>query len=401
MNRHCLIWSELNVRRPLRALAKRLARTIGTVGVLCLCSSAVYAQVVVDVQPDESSVQAGTRVNIRTYASWPMNYWGCWWPDLCRPGWVEVTISGTNGFTWADSYEISEWTTSESWSFGDSPTSPVSYYVSVMVWYEDREMGWWSGSETGSGSASVDVTPAAGPVTITGPDTVWWFGGENPSAYDTSITLSSDAGGPTEWRIIQGGNKAQLSSTSGGSVTVTPTGTISSGYPGDVIVEASAPGYTASSVSLTVRRPYRLVAGFIRDDCDQGATGFGYQTLLTYTIQDALLDDIPRPVPLNEQYVSDKDDLWPWNNWIKNNEMQKSFTTPAGDPARFADNISGGRRLDGSPYPVPGCGGNDTPVDQWEQSWQIGSLTIGGGLSVQLNTLERRLDFARHTNIRY
>jgi hypothetical protein len=117
--------------------------------------------------------------------------------------------------------------------------------------------------------------------------------------------------------------------------------------------------------------------------------------------QDQLLDPVPSSVSLNEQWISGKEDAWAGNNWVFNAQMQGSFTTPTGDPARFADNIDGGRKLNESPYPVPGCSGDGTMVDHWEQQWRVGSTAIGFGRSVQIDTLERHKDFGRHSNIRY
>lgn len=101
-------------------------------------------------------------------------------------------------------------------------------------------------------------------------------------------------------------------------------------------------------------------------------------------------------VPLNEQWDGPRISDWPGNNWILPPEV--GFTTSG---ATFADRISGGRAVSESPNPRPDCGTDGTPVDHWEQVWRIGTLSIGVGQSVQRNTLERHLEFARHSDIRY
>ena len=220
---------------------------------------------------------------------------------------------------------------------------------------------------------------------------MWWFDSQNPSGYATSVVLTSDAGSGTEWAIIQGSNKVQLSSTYGETVTVTPTGIISSGYVGDILITASALGSTSSPFAMTARRPYRLRAGTITDTC---SPSFGYTSFLNYTIQDNLLDTMPTAAPLNEQWASGFVNDWPGgNNWT--GRAQGSFTGVS-----FADRIDG-EDVTIPANPMPGCGGNAALVRHWEQEWRVGSLATGVGRLVQTNTLEQHLDFGRHSNIRY
>src|SRR3989442_12036300 len=119
------------------------------------------------------------------------------------------------------------------------------------------------------------------PPTISGPNTVWWFSGATPSGYNTSITLTSSGGSATTWAVTAGANEVTLSSTSGASITVESSGTAFSSSAGDVKITATANNDTSPAFGVTTRKPYRLVAGAIVNQCD---STYGYIDILNYTI---------------------------------------------------------------------------------------------------------------------
>lgn len=232
---------------------------------------------------------------------------------------------------------------------------------------------------------TVAIKPA-----ISGPNTVWWFSGQSPSGYATSITLTSSAGASTSWSVTANANQISLSSTSGSSITVTATGSPVSGAVGEVQVTVTANGQTSSPFSLTTRRPFRLVAGAFTSQCD--AT-FGYTDFLNYTIQDNLLTNMPLPVPLNENWTTGIVPDFTGTNWRRG--PAGFFTTLAATPAAFSDEIQG-ENVALPPNPTPICIGAEQAVEHWGQEWRIGSTVTGSGTRVQADILQKFTQHAEH-----
>jgi len=243
-------------------------------------------------------------------------------------------------------------------------------------------------------STSTEQNPGA-PVTvgpkITGPNTVWWFNGQSPSGYATQITLTSTGGAGTMWKVTAGSNQVTLSSNSGSQITVTATGNPVSSTTGDVTITATANSQPSPPFALTTRRPFRLVAGTITAQCD--AT-FGYSDLLSYTIQDNLMTNMPSAVPLNENWTTSTIPDMP-NNWLRPDPG--SSTTDDLTPALFADHITGPAVAVANPTPV--CVAAGQAVQHWGQEWKIGSTTVGSGTRVQTDILTRFTQHAEHDSI--
>jgi len=228
---------------------------------------------------------------------------------------------------------------------------------------------------TQEGANNVTVKP-----TITGPNTVWWFGGQNPSGYATSITLSSSGGASTSWAVTNGSSMITLSATTGSSVNVSSTGTAFSSTATDIAVTATANGVSSAPFYITSRRPYRLVAGTIIDNCD---STWGYSDFFNYTIEDQMNTALPSGVPLNELWTTVLVNDYPNTNWRQS--TQGNFTTSA---AAFADNIQG-ENVNLPPRPPTACPSAGQAVDHWGQAWYIGSLIAGSGARVQTDTIQK------------
>jgi hypothetical protein len=234
------------------------------------------------------------------------------------------------------------------------------------------------------GSQPVRVEPPP-PPTISGPDTVWWFDGQTPSGYSTSITLSSSGGSSTAWTVTAGWDYVNISE-SGAQTTVTSTGTAFSLSPGDIEIVASANGQVSDSFQITSRKPDYLSRGITRTDCDNS---YGYSTYIYYTVKDGLGDAVPTAVPMNEDWSTGVTPDYTGTNWRR----QDPKGNMTGDGAGFADLIQGeaaGR------LPTATCDGNATAVQHWGQNWYVGSLTHGVGALVQMDTLQKYRGFADH-----
>jgi hypothetical protein len=237
-------------------------------------------------------------------------------------------------------------------------------------------------------AAPADVKPR-----ITGGNTVWWFSGQTPSGYATSVTLTSSGGASTTWAVTAHSDQISLSTTTGSTTTVTATGTAVSGAAGEVKITATVNSQTSTPFSLTTRRPFRLVAGTITTNCD--AT-FGYLTDLNYTIQDNLLANMPSSVALNENWTTGVTNDFSGTNWRRGNAG--SITTTSGSPAAFFDEI-GGENVALPPNPTAACSGTATAVDHWGQEWKIGTTSIGVGTRVQTDTIQKYTQHAVHNSI--
>ncbi len=234
-------------------------------------------------------------------------------------------------------------------------------------------------------STSVAVQPI-----ITGPNTVWYFGGQNPTGYATQITLSSSGGSGTTWTVVSGSNKVSLSTTTGAETAVTSTGNVFSSAVGDIKVKARANNVDSTEFSITSRTPYRWVAGSISTNCD--ATN-GYLTLISYTAQDQLLAALPSDVPYNEKWTTGITNDFSGTNWRRGPEG-------AGvSQGSLMQDLIGGENVNLPPVPVPLCNGDSTAIQHWGQEWWVGSATIGVGRRAQTNTLQKYKGRAAHTSI--
>jgi hypothetical protein len=233
---------------------------------------------------------------------------------------------------------------------------------------------------TTNGSAPVNV------ITVSGPQTVWWFNGQNPSGYTTSITLTaSPAGAPSyTWAFTQGSDKATLSGQSGNTINL--SGRKVSASTGDVKVKVTVNGVASNPLSITVRGPYKLVPG---SKLHSPLDGCGYASQIYYTIYDNLNAIMPSTIAFGEQWTTAIDNRYAGTNWER--------PTAHGDTtsnSQFYDYITGpGLNNNPPPYPTPTApqGGN-TEVQRSGQEWRVGSTTPGAGARVQTDTWHRYTD---------
>lgn len=250
-------------------------------------------------------------------------------------------------------------------------------------------------TDPGEGSGGGAVKPS-----ITGPNTVWWLNGQFNSAYPTQITLTSSAGASTtNWSVIAGGSKVNLSPQTGGTATVSSSGTVfSSGSGNDisVTVQDSSTGLTSDPFSLTTRTPSRLVMGIIPPpQCD---STFGYAQFIPYTIQDNLNANLPNPIGVNEKWTTTVSSDFSGTNWRRGSEG--GINTDPSAPSQFSDEIQG-ENLALPPVPIPDCSGNAAAVEHWGQAWGAGSTTVGlgsvNGVQVQSDTIRKSVGKATVT----
>jgi len=235
-------------------------------------------------------------------------------------------------------------------------------------------------------------------VTITGPQTVWWFNSQTPSGYATTITLTAMPSGATSytWSLTTGTDKATLSGQSGNTINL--TGHDLSTSSGDVTARVSvttSAGTKIATRTVTVRGPKTLVAGATPDSCD---SGYGYLSLLNYTIKDNLGALMPSSIPLNESWTSPvtNEPAYPNANW-RRQEPPGSFTST---DSTFADRIQGEAfSLPATPTPTCPPPLGSTAVQHWGQEFRVGTLTPGSGARVQTDNIQKYLDHARHTNV--
>ncbi len=228
-------------------------------------------------------------------------------------------------------------------------------------------------------------------VTITGPQTVWWFNGQNPSGYTTSIQLTANPAGQSQytWAFSAGSDKATFSGQSGNTINL--SGQKLSTSTGDVKVKVTVNGVTSSDYAITVRGPYSLVAGTPNHQADPN---YGYVSSIPYTIRDNLSQDLPN-VGVNESLGNLINDF-PGTNWVRG---PATAYTPSG--ATFADVVQG-QAVSPPPYPFPTGPASPlgtTAVHHFTQSWFVGNTTPGSGAQVQTDTLQRYVDHAAHLNV--
>jgi hypothetical protein len=233
--------------------------------------------------------------------------------------------------------------------------------------------------------------------TITGPNVVWWFNGQNPSpsSYPVSITLQSSGGASTTWALSQSDSKVSLSSTTGASIQVTSTGTHFSSSTGDISITAKANGQPSAPFTITSKTPWKLVF-----DAQQSGTtcytGYGYLTDLLYDLHDQFDSVIPNDVTWNEVVGTPQSQNG--SNW-----GTYGLTTSSGSTGPLIDQLSGpGVNNQPPPNPTPVCHTPPTGTTVYRiasQVIRVGSTNTGSGVEVQTDNLTYYIDNGAHTSI--
>ncbi len=253
---------------------------------------------------------------------------------------------------------------------------------------------------TGSAAALVRTASPVLKVTpkiVATATTVWYFGGENPAGWVTSTTLTSSAGGATDWSLAAGTNKVNLSTFAGATTVVTSSGLLFSEGLGDIKIKASVAGTDSKPISLTTRTPHSLRIFRVENRCDfvdSQNRSWKYASYVDYEVLDNLNTRIPSvAIGANEQFLGrENDPAFPMNNWPSPAATHASIDTGAlGDT--LAISPVGGN-------PTPSCGtGAGARVFRIGQVWRIGSEVIGNGRAVQSAFLTYYTDFGDVTDI--
>jgi hypothetical protein len=232
--------------------------------------------------------------------------------------------------------------------------------------------------------------------TISGPQTVWWFNGQTPSGYATTITLTAQPSGASSysWSLLAGTDKAALQNQSGNTIQVRSNDLSTS--TNDVTVQATvttAGGTKSATRTLTVRGP-RLLTYSTRIDSEDPE--FGYASHIFYKIRDNLNELLPLPIGFNEKWTTGMVNDYAGTSWTRGPVI--GATTSNSE----LDDLIQGQGLGGSPIPVPVAPQypfGTTKVQHWGQEHRVGNTAPGTGVRVQINTFQKYRDHASHESI--
>jgi hypothetical protein len=127
---------------------------------------------------------------------------------------------------------------------------------------------------------------------------------------------------------------------------------------------------------------------------DNASAQWGYESRISYSIQDQYNNTLPRRVDINEDWTTNVVADAAGMNWRRGNPGPATV-----NPANFTDLIQG-ETNDKNPQPQnPQNPLGNTAVYHWGQAWFVGSRTIGAGIRVQTDTIQKYRDHARHENI--
>lgn len=218
---------------------------------------------------------------------------------------------------------------------------------------------------------------------------MWNFDGESPADYRVSSGLSTNrTGGAFRWSV-----SPQLSLSSPTAATPTVTTVTPSVARRDAWIRVrhtdNAGATTAASYCLTVFAPQSL--SHLRN-VDNADAAWGYHTEIHYRIRDQFGTNLPRNVPINEQWSGAVVADFAGMNWRRGAEGAATVS-----PADWHDMIQG-ESAGHNPTPVgPGHADASVAVYHWPGDWRVGSLTIGNGRQVSSVTWQKNRGFARHT----
>ncbi len=226
-------------------------------------------------------------------------------------------------------------------------------------------------------------------VTISGPNTVWWFDGYAPSGYAATIQLTAQPTSSSyQWNIVSGSSIIHIANNTAQVATIQGTGL--SQTPGDAKVTVTINGVTSNQFAITVRGP-KLLAPNGMTDVSDGT--YAYHSTLFYIIKDNFSQSMPSNVPLNESWTTPASYDYTGANW---RQPAPNGTTSQG--AGFVDNIYGEvSTMTPPPHSPPPL--ISTRVQHWGQDWRVGTTGIGAGARVQKDVLQKYISYARHNSI--
>lgn len=127
--------------------------------------------------------------------------------------------------------------------------------------------------------------------------------------------------------------------------------------------------------------------------------GVGYTVFFNWEIYDNNGNPLPggSSLDVNEAWTSGRQDDWAGNNWDAPPQVTPGTTATAANQqaATFGDAVQGTGNAQSGANPAPVCpGGSTTPVVHWGQAWYVGSATIGSGVLVQNDTIQKMVGTA-------
>jgi hypothetical protein len=260
------------------------------------------------------------------------------------------------------------------------------------------------GGPPGSCNAiTVHPTPSGGMSirpSITGPHTLWWFGGETPPNYSTSATLTTGVSGTGSysWEITSGTDQLSFDDNSTSKVTSSNQVTVKtigfSTSENQIGIKVTVNGMSSDTFSMTSRTPWSLQPVGAPQHTPDGLRG--YITQIRYQIFDRFGAALTSDVPANENFTTGLTADYPSMNWF--------FIPPDGavvPPTALTDVMSPPAVFSGIipipdlPHQPPGS----VKVVHRSQEFHIGSTTVGVGRRVQSNLQQYYLDHGAHENV--
>ena len=288
----------------------------------------------------------------------------------------------------------------------DAAVSAAATEVTPAAAPAEAPVGAEPEAETGAGAATPAPSLSWTFVKSHTWDALWFFGGEHPSGFSTTVLLRADGyGDPTAltWTITRGSDKvAFVGAPTGPDVHVTSRA--GSARADDVAIEVREGAATAGAShedTLTVRKPHRLIQRFLRHhaNCPPAfptcpATCPAHWTEIGYRIVDNVGGTIVGAT-VNEKFPS-----------AKTNDQANDWVSPASFSSVPVWPNTDGTFIDfwtvwcGTPAPVnPGDPHDNDSVDRLEHEFYVGSRTSGRGVRVQKHTAHRYLGHTVHENI--
>ena len=246
-----------------------------------------------------------------------------------------------------------------------------------------------TGATAAATSASPKVAASGTNTVIRGPREMWFFDGETPAGYRVATAVSTNrSGGAFQWSVSP---QLSLSSPTAAQPLITTTGPSAAARDAWIRIRHTDAGgaSTAASYRLTVRAPTSL--HHLRN-IDVADPTWGYDTQIHYSIRDQFGTQLPRNVPINEDFTSGITADTAGMDWRRGAEGSATVS-----PADWFDHIQG-ETAGHTPTPVgPAHADAGTAVYHWRGEWNVGSLTIGSGRHVATVTWQKNRGFARHT----
>lgn len=258
-------------------------------------------------------------------------------------------------------------------------------------------------------SAAPKAVALSAPV-IHGPDLpeLWWFNGEEPRNYATTISLTATpvSSCTYEWSIVSGKDYVAFDGPTNG-----PTVQLKSLSPskkiGDVKIRVKRNGIASEVYTATVQSPFALLPRLAKTTNEPTASG-GYLTYLEYSILNRTKrDSLTKDVEFSENWTSPGTAIdWsplPSTWWLRKPDAVGS---KGGNNAAVGDELGSPAAItsEGATFPFPLWRSLDSvlhdKVVHWGQQWFVGSEVPGKGVLVQEDTLQLFQDHGEHLNIK-